>query len=145
MFSRNALFMTLCAFTLVFAGGRTAPEDNGNGVPWNDDNGIDTTEVEGTVTMVDEDEQMLIVEHAFGEDTIYWDDQTVIPEGQEDMVLTEGTEVIVEYVEESDRNLATRIELGEDNGMWGDEENGEREKDNDYNGEYENSDENNRR
>ena len=128
MFLRNALYVALFSSALIVAGGRPAPEEQ-NGQPWNDENGfMDTTEVEGTVTAVDEDEQMLVVEHAFGEDTIYWDDQTFIPEGQEEQVLTEGAEVRVEYIEEAEMNIATRIELVNDEAAppFGNDRNDER-------------------
>ncbi|KMQ51068.1 hypothetical protein CHISP_1991 [Chitinispirillum alkaliphilum] len=133
---RNALLTIFCSSALIFAGGNAAP-DEPNGEPWNDENGIvDTTEVEGTIVMIDEDEEMMIVDHMFGEDTIFWDDDTeFVPEDQEDQILTEGTEVVVEYITEEERNLATRIELADENGAAADEENGER--DDEYDDEYE--------
>lgn len=137
MFLRNALYMVLFTSALVFAGGRTAPEGQ-NGEPMNGGNGTnggDTTEIEGTVSSVDVNEQMLVIEHAFGEDTVYWDDQTQVSQDELDRILTEGAQVRVEYVEEEDRKVATLIELTSANGENGAD--GEEQKDQkDQNGDY---------
>ncbi|MDG5815822.1 hypothetical protein QA601_12090 [Chitinispirillales bacterium ANBcel5] len=164
MFVRNFLLIALSASALVLAGGRPAPEEENGVQPWEEENGVmDTTEVEGTVIYVDEDEEMFVLDQIVGEDTIFWDDQTMFAPDHDEEMITEGAELRVEYyTDEMDRNIATFIEPtdndvfggnGEHNGERPEEENGEKEydeengrrprEDNDYDYEEEENGENN--
>ncbi len=102
---RIASIALISCFALAMGFGRrpdTAPETDGVVG--------DTIQTEGTIEFVDTENEMIVVGGVIGQDTIFYNDETVFPPNTRDQLLQPNAEVRVWYVTVGDRNVATRIE-----------------------------------
>jgi hypothetical protein len=90
----------------------------GQGAGQNGEDGMDTTELEGTVQTINKQDSLLIVSGDMGEDSIYYDAQTQFPQNK-DSVLKQNAEVRIEYVTKNDKKTALSIEQATSNGAGG--------------------------
>ncbi len=95
----------------IAGGGRPNGDEGMPQYPDDETNGVigDTSVVEGTVGFVSEENKMLVIRRTFGEDTIYYTDQTIFAQDSRDMVLRQGAEVRVWYITMDDRKIAIQI------------------------------------
>jgi hypothetical protein len=79
----------------------------------NEKHGIigDTSEVKGAVKYANKDDGLLVIGSAFGDETIYFEDQTEFPPNARDRILHEGAKIRAWYVMARARKMATRIEM----------------------------------
>ncbi len=113
---RNIFLITLSTLALTVAGGRSAPSDTGgNG----GDGGSmsDTTQVQGTVSSVDLQNQMFVIESDTGMDTVYFNDQTEFnPADSMEQILQMDNDVMVWYTQQEGDKVAVRIEMATSDG-----------------------------
>jgi cold shock CspA family protein len=108
---RNILLSTMVCSALVFASGtnngQKNPADTGNGQGGMDGGTTDTMQAMGTVEEFNTTDSMLILMTDDKSDTIYFDENTKMPSGQQQ--LSQGTKVSVRYMEQGDRKVAVEI------------------------------------